>query len=281
MPRRRRCRAASVALFCTLASLVTFSSTSHAEVDVVGGTPTKYARWKGVVNMYVDGPGCTVVLLSPTVGLTAHHCAENFISEPMRIAIVGGSDLTEESTVVPHATVQSIALFPQASNANWFNQDIALLRLQSPVTTAPYYAIDRSHSRRISTVGTIVGYGSTAFGIADHGVAREGRITIANPFPGDPNNAYSLYFTGPSAACHGDSGAPLFFERQQEWWVTAIVSGGENCDPDQFGYATRLAPRWSWLNATHRSWTGEDLPRTGGMASPAPWRIMFPMLSAL
>ena len=48
--------------------------------DLVGGTLTGYERWRGVVNLYNRGPGCTGVFIDPEVVLASGHCTTGFIT---------------------------------------------------------------------------------------------------------------------------------------------------------------------------------------------------------
>jgi secreted trypsin-like serine protease len=258
---------------------------SPLQPQIVGGTPTEYARWQGAVNLYDSGPGCTAVLIGPEAALTAAHCMVGFEARTSPLLVVGGADLREPGGPVPLAVVSEVATAPPIEGQSYWTHDIALLLLSREVSEAPYYALSTSSAKpKVISELTVVGYGATGLGMRDQGRHRDGTVRLMDAFSGQIQSRYTLFFQGPSMICHGDSGAPLFIRVGTDWKVVAIASATQTCSPDDLGYATYIPAHLEWIGETYRAWTGGELPtRSRGTLVPSampPRTLYLPSLCA-
>ena len=206
---------------------------------VIGGAPDGDAHPYVGMSVFFDSHGnslwrCSGFLVSPTVYVTAGHCAGAEFPgapQPAKAAIWFGSGPISHST--PPDVVGTPVADP-AWNGNLPDHDIGIVRLATPVTDRGYatlaptgYLDGLATSRGTQDVSfTIVGYGVEDYGpngltavpLRSSGAVQLERLTSDALY----TTASNGNGTGGSATCLGDSGGPVF----NGGYVVALVSGG-------------------------------------------------------
>ncbi|KZX68392.1 trypsin-like serine protease, partial [Alcanivorax sp. HI0003] len=244
-----------IALLAGLATLP-FSSTlaDTATARIVGGDPAPVDRWPWMAQLAVDDPSvsgyllCGASQLSPEWLVTAAHCMEYLDGSPAEanrtFVFIGDTDRNN----VPQngIPVRQILLHRQYQN---LNRDLALLRIDprsntlwpSIISNDGFNALEQRTTSALDESVTALGWGDTGNGNLSN-VLREvqldyipqqscrelSSLTITNfavcaaelnPING--NNQDS---------CFGDSGGPLFLDRDRQPWLVGLTSFGlRNC----------------------------------------------------
>ncbi|WP_300379917.1 serine protease [uncultured Alcanivorax sp.] len=244
-----------IALLAGLATLP-FSSTlaDTATARIVGGDPAPVDRWPWMAQLAVDDPSvsgyllCGASQLSPEWLVTAAHCMEYLSGERAEanrtFVFIGDTDRNN----VPQngIPVRQILLHRQYQN---LNRDLALLRIDprsntlwpSIISNDGFNALEQRTTSALDESVTALGWGDTGNGNLSN-VLREvqldyipqqrcrelSSLTITNfavcaaelnPING--NNQDS---------CFGDSGGPLFLDRDPQPWLVGLTSFGlRNC----------------------------------------------------
>jgi hypothetical protein len=106
--------------------------------------------------------------------------------------------------------------------------DLGLVALAEDAPTAPIRLIGSPEKAEDGEQVRLVGFGNTAFGGVDNGTKRAGTATI------DDEDASTMYLApSPSLTCNGDSGGPLFVEREGAWAMAGIHSRSD-CETQSF-----------------------------------------------
>ena len=240
-----------IALLAGLATLP-FSSTlaDTATARIVGGDPAPVDRWPWMAQLAVDDPSvsgyllCGASQLSPEWLVTAAHCMEYLDGSPAEanrtFVFIGDTDRNN----VPQngIPVRQILLHRQYQN---LNRDLALLRIDprsntlwpSIISNDGFNALEQRTTSALDESVTALGWGDTGNGNLSN-VLREvqldyipqqrcrelSSLTITNfavcaaelnPING--NNQDS---------CFGDSGGPLFLDRDPQPWLVGLTSFG-------------------------------------------------------
>jgi trypsin len=209
----------------------TLASQTHrgpsAHTAIIGGTPAQVGTFPSLAYV-VDFQGtiayqCTGTLISPSLVLTAGHCAENmqtgapFSPSGYRVVIGAVEPLTPG---LPVSTVLGVIVYPRL-NRKADSGDAALLVLSAPTTAPPVALASASFVKNLAggAPATIVGWGRTSFEqstLTEHlqsgaTAVQGGKWCKHNAPPFFPRKEICTisppdYSTG---LCEGDSGGPL------------------------------------------------------------------------
>jgi hypothetical protein len=194
------------------------------------------------VGLLLCSRACSATLIGCNTILTAAHCVCDTTGSDCQ---PGGSQLEDAANCVvffQHAPVffevSSIAVHPDYAFGE--TSDLAVLRLATPVTGIRPSPINMTGEPTAGTVGTIVGFGTTALGANDYGIKRSGKVTTAacsSPVPDDTHLCWN--FTNPvgppgedSNVCQLDAGGPLLVDLGGQATVAGITSGAFDCAPN-------------------------------------------------
>ncbi|MEH0673833.1 serine protease [Vibrio scophthalmi] len=208
---------------------------------IVNGSDISATKYPSFVSLFYDridydgaystSPYCGATLLSSQYVLTAAHC------------IYGDSDSQRFTSVVPQLQHESDFpdnvmdrvmvneyYYPDSYNDDTLANDIAILKLATPITIVSDYTdratvSDELTYRNVSEQFFAIGHGNTETGVDDSESLQETQLAyVAN----EDCNVYTgvdtsdnLCMTGATtvvydnATCQGDSGGPLFWNTKQ------------------------------------------------------------------
>lgn len=253
-------RISAVVLLASLSTPLAGARTGGPDPSgIVGGRPTGYESWKGVIALFHSGElACSGTLIDREVVLSAGHCVYapvigiNYLKKPEALRIAGGADVKTDAVIL--AEVVEIRKHPDWKGLA--GPDLSLLYLDREVTSVETYAVREQPPPEAGTPGTIVGYGLGDSQEDDSlGVHRAGDTTCLRVLE-------TLIEVGdPAGPCSGDSGGPLLTEQDGQWTVTGVTSFGpaQVCDPMKMGGEVNVATYRDWIDEVVTEWTGHGL----------------------
>ncbi len=232
------------------------STEDTASAAIVNGTPDTQDRYNDVCTMELTFfapwgpkfPVCTIVLLSPTVGLTAAHCVVPRPSDPPIYSAALVCDPRGAAPGAKRYQIQSATPHPQFSRKTFdpvtgiWPYDVGVIHLAEPVEGVERFAQLPSEGflgDLFSGKGadhiplTMVGYGLPA-GPVPHAPSNIRRVGSA--VFGDLYSRFLITAANPSANCSNDSGSPTFLASSQKLLTVGANAG----DCQTYSAGTRL-----------------------------------------
>ena len=130
---------------------------------IVGGQPTNYEIFKGVIFISVDicGSGCTGTMIDPEVVLTAGHCVYdpgrgcNVLNNPGEIRVLGGADAVSNDTVIEYTVGSRVEKHPtwQGNTEPPDVRDLAMIKVKRKLTELEYYGVRKSSAPAEGSTG--------------------------------------------------------------------------------------------------------------------------------
>ncbi|XP_064110506.1 venom serine protease Bi-VSP-like [Macrobrachium nipponense] len=235
---------------------------SALSTRIVGGAPTAVKEHPWVVSLMRTGVNpnqyCGGALLSNRHVLTAAHCLAGFDWNTIWVRL-GEYDFrrTDES---PHVErrISSFRLHPNFV-ARTFDNDIAVLVLESPVTFNDYIrpiCLPPANEAFTGATATVAGWGAVSYQGPVSPVLQQVRVPVWSN--ADCNNAYEQPINdnmvcaanprGGQDSCQDDSGGPLMVQVNAKWVVIGLVSFGTRCaEPGTPGVYTRVNAFLDWI----------------------------------
>ena len=256
---------------------------------IVDGSPAPDGAWPSMVSVSrFDQHTCGGTLIDFEWVLSAAHCfheSDNPDEPPSPGpygVYVGGGDLSSAD----YRDVEAIAIHPGYDPLRAVN-DLALLRLADPVSAPIQRLASRADAAlwAAGSTGTTIGYGLTS---SDAPEAPTRLLQVDVPIVGDPacdqdwgdvddDRHICAGIRGTeedpgAAACHGDSGGPLFSRPAADGarlQVGITSFGGPRCGVEVPGVWTEVAQYRTWIDAL----LGGAPIGTDDPENPAPERI--------
>ncbi|KAI3366178.1 hypothetical protein L3Q82_010005 [Scortum barcoo] len=246
---------------------------------IVGGAECPKGECPWQVLLVYKGKGfCGGVIYKPTWILTASHCMEN--TDIRFLKVVAG----EHNVLVNEGTEQLIQVSEIIMHKNYTkhnaNNDIALLRLASPIVYTPYATPACLPTRPLAErelwairMHTVSGWGRrTENGPTSHILLRlqvpriptqqcvedSGVVLTENMFCAGYNESQQ-------DSCKGDSGGPLVTKYKKTVFLLGLVSWGKGCARlGNYGIYTRVSNYLEWI---HNRTATPDRPTNNTKAS--------------
>ena len=225
-----------------LALIAPVSQAAPAEVGarIIGGSDAPAGSWPSFARLSIIKSGstslCGGTLITPTIVLTAAHCAKDAQAAGSLVFLGGGSTVGSPSSIA----WSSSAIHP-SYNASNLQYDVALITLASAAAATPMPLIAPAQDALLAVPATlaVAGYGLTSNAGSSSTTLKE--LTI--PFVADATCAAAYtaagyaYSTatmicagsdGPPAldSCSGDSGGPLTLSIAETRTLVGDVSWG-------------------------------------------------------
>uniref|UniRef100_A0A4W4HKU7 Coagulation factor IX n=1 Tax=Electrophorus electricus TaxID=8005 RepID=A0A4W4HKU7_ELEEL len=235
------------------------------EIRIIGGSQASPGEIPWQVALVVRSTQqvfCGGSILSELWVVTAAHCLKE--RKDAFFVRVGELDVSRSEGTEQDLEVEKAVLHPRYDPAvSAYNHDVALLRLRAavlfsdqvrPVCLGPKAFTDALlHS---DTLAMVSGWGRLRF----HGRPAGALQKIEVPYverseckdsSSDRITQYMFcagYADGAKDACQGDSGGPHASRFRDTWFLTGIVSWGEECaKKGKFGVYTRVANYYKWI----------------------------------
>ncbi|XP_037552681.1 coagulation factor VII [Nematolebias whitei] len=229
---------------------------------IVGGTecPKGECPWQ-VLLVYKDKGFCGGVIYKPTWILTASHCLEN--TQPQFLKVIAG----EHNINVNESTEQVIQVVEIIMHENYVirtvDNDIALLRLASPIVYSPYVVPVCLPTRPLAERElwavewhTVSGWGKRSENGPTSVLLRRTKVPRIRTQTCVEESGVALttnmfcagYLDGRTDSCKGDSGGPLVTQYKKTVFLLGIVSWGKGCArPGNYGIYTRVSNYLEWI----------------------------------
>jgi hypothetical protein len=235
-----------------------------AQSRVVGGSGISIndAPWQArlVIGQY----GCGGTIIDTRWILTAAHCAE--LAPASQIYVWTGIS-NRASMFAGNATRVDRVIIHPGWNSDTDQNDIALLRLSSPVTGgAPIRLFADRSGPAPGTPAFVSGWGATSWKGPSSDQLLGAAITVLSGPAGECGSYGAGEFdqtrmlcagrlAGGVDTCQGDSGGPLVVQVGQNWELAGVTSWGFECARPNFpGVYARVSTYVPWIYG-HLGWT--------------------------
>ncbi|XP_076010741.1 uncharacterized protein c1s.2 [Genypterus blacodes] len=230
---------------------------------IVGGSdaPADSIPWQVLLGPHQKGGG--MVITDRWILTAAHQVTNggNQVSNNSLQMYVGITNIRPMSVSSVYAA--SIHVHPEYNNIVDYNNDIALIKLQNPITfnssIKPISLPSENATYNAGMMGLVSGFGL----LETRGPPSSNLKYVRVPLVSQEtcNNAYGNALTdnmfcagvpeGGKDACGGDGGSALALETDGQFWAAGIVSWGSGCGkPDSYGVYTKIANYLDWIKKT-------------------------------
>ncbi|MCI4391003.1 hypothetical protein PGIGA_G00129290 [Pangasianodon gigas] len=235
---------------------------------LIGGEVGKRGEspWQALILNSKGQFHCGGVLIDEVWVLTAAHCLEGYIRFGVRLGDYKrfefeGSEVTRSVVkIVPHPKYNSL----KADN------DIALLRLSSPVTFSTYIIPACLPSQDLAervlhlngTMMVVTGWGLDKAGTVPYSSdLKHISVPLVEQSECAPHMVTNLTENMLCAgsigsikdACRGDSGGPMMTLYRNTWFLIGLVSWGEGCGhTDKLGIYTKVSNYLEWIDSVKK-----------------------------
>lgn len=232
---------------------------------IVGGQLAREGEIPWQVALITQSSGhlfCGGSILSSRWVITAAHC----LAEAPGPFIIRAGELdifATDGTEQDHE-VQEHHVHPRYnSSVSLYNHDIALLYLRTPITFSstvrPICVGPRAFTEALvqrASPATVSGWGRTRFLGSMSGALQFVDVPFIDRSECKDSSSARIthfmfcagYHSEAKDACQGDSGGPHANLHQNTWFLTGIVSWGEECAKEgKYGVYTRVSLYYSWI----------------------------------
>ncbi|XP_008307205.1 ST14 transmembrane serine protease matriptase a isoform X2 [Cynoglossus semilaevis] len=233
---------------------------------IVGGQDAEEGEFPWQVSLHVKSYGhvCGASIINQRWLVTAAHCVQDDgkirFSQPSTWEAYFG--LHEQRKIGSHVVKKNLKqVIPHPNyNAYTFDNDIALMELDSPLTYSDYIRPiclpSAQHEFMTGSTVWISGWGATREGGYGASILQKAQVRIinkdvCNKLMGGQITSRMLcagVLTGGVDACQGDSGGPLSSPAGSRMFLAGVVSWGEGCARrDKTGIYTTVTKFIGWI----------------------------------
>ncbi|KAK1163092.1 coagulation factor IX [Acipenser oxyrinchus oxyrinchus] len=233
-------------------------------IRIVGGTDCQPGEipWQIVmINADTKDWYCGGSILNERWIITAAHC---FLTGIKTTIVVGEHDMYKNEGTESHHSIAKILPHPlYDSKKSLYNHDLALVRLQEPITFSEHAlpvclgprdfivkVMNEEDSGMVSGWGRLVQGGRPASVLQKVNVRYADRRSCKESSTSDVSSFMFCagFYEGGQDSCQGDSGGPHTTKYKNTWFLTGIVSWGEGCAVrGKYGIYTKVARYYKWI----------------------------------
>ncbi|RYZ60188.1 MAG: trypsin-like serine protease [Proteobacteria bacterium] len=214
-------------LAATLAVGCGSANDQNSESSIYGGTKTASGDWLNAVALTDTAGGvfCTGTAVTPTLVVTAGHCAEA-VSSLRAIGVYVGAGKAGGAYLGQY-TISKFKAHPNYQGAD-YDVSYVVLSKPLPLAASAYIPVVKSKAEndelmKVGKTARIVGFGQRENG--DYGV----KYQVDAPIVDMSNTEVAIGGSGKDS-CQGDSGGPAFAKLASgEWRWVGVVSRGGSC----------------------------------------------------
>ncbi|KAM8835904.1 coagulation factor IX-like [Synchiropus picturatus] len=250
----------------------TITAEENSDQRIVGGDEAKPGEipWQVALMSYSESlqmnkPFCGGSLLSESWVITAAHCLVNAMQSKKKFFIrLGEHDFMSQDSAERDYQVAEQHVHHMYGKKSAFNHDIALLKLSSPAELSeqrrPVCLGPRDFTESIlrsSTNALVSGWGRVKFQGPQASKLQKLEVpyvdrTSCKQRSRSPITHFMFcagYLSQQKDSCQGDSGGPHATNFRGTWFLTGIVSWGEDCAKDgKYGVYTRVSRYFPWIS---------------------------------
>uniref|UniRef100_A0A3P9PSZ2 ST14 transmembrane serine protease matriptase a n=1 Tax=Poecilia reticulata TaxID=8081 RepID=A0A3P9PSZ2_POERE len=214
----------------------------RSSTRIVGGEDAAQGEfpWQVSLHFQTYGHVCGASIISENWLVTAAHCVQSDAKPAKWEVYLGLHDQRKIESFVVKRKLKQIISNPNY-NPNTFNNDIALMELDSPIKFSDYIQPiclpNNDYKVPVGETVFITGFGATREGGTAAKVLQKAEVRIINYSECNKLMSYRLtskmfcagVLTGGVDACQGDSGGPLNILEGDYMLLAGVVSWGDGC----------------------------------------------------
>jgi len=245
------------------------ATASSVQSRIVSGSPVSSATEFAWFGDWWWGCGCSLV--APDLCLTAAHCQDDELRDPVSFGKIDMSSSSAADDGIHLSYVSEYRTHPNYTSSDGDLNDFMLLRLEKPLFGVKPIQLNRDmYIPTVQQALTVVGFGWTSeYANTASATLQQATVSYIPNCHQDPYvySQYDYIHPGPAQvhlcaagttgggqdACYGDSGGPLFYtdETNGDHVQVGVVSWGDGCGrPLAPGVYARISTAYPWLRDT-------------------------------